>query len=102
MRGRVVGVRNLGGGVALRVEAPELVELRYALADAWRHWLLPQDPAAFDPHVTVQNKVPPREAAALHGVLAADFLPWNFTVEGLTLWRYCGGPWEKLRDFRFS
>lgn len=98
---RVAGFRNLGRGTALRIQSPALLDVRAALADAFAFWLIPQDRQVFTPHVTIQNKVEPCSAKALIDSLTPAFLPWTFRIEGLTLWRYLGGPWQKLRDFRF-
>jgi 2'-5' RNA ligase len=98
---RVAGLRNLGRGVAFRIDSPALQDLRAALAEAWALWLIPQDRQPFQPHVTVQNKVEPGTAKALYERLLADFTPQAMTIEGLALWRYLGGPWEKLKDYRF-
>lgn len=100
MRAHAAGLRNPGRGVAIRIDCPALEDLRAELADAWSFWMIPQD-RHFSPHVTIQNKVEPRAAKALYDALLADFEPWTFGVNGLTLWRYLGGPWEKVKDFRF-
>jgi hypothetical protein len=52
--------------------------------------------------VTVQNKVPPRDANALLRQLQATFQPFEVRAEGLLLWRYRGGPWEPVRRFVFG
>jgi 2'-5' RNA ligase len=62
----------------------------------------PQDSQRFQPHVTIQNKVAPDEARALHRRLSAEFQPFTIRGEGLILWRYLGGPWERIRLFRFA
>jgi 2'-5' RNA ligase len=97
----VAGVRSLGGGTAYDIRCDALVDLRAELAHAWRTLLIPQDREGFRPHVTFQNKVTGKQAKALQSLLAASFVPWHFTVSGMTLWRYLDGPWEKLRDIRF-
>ncbi len=91
----------MGRGSSILIECGALRDLRARLADMWRHQLVPQDSQGWRPHVTVQNKVEPRKAKAVYQQLDADFVPWSFTVDGVTLWWYRGGPWEKLRDFRF-
>src|SRR5438309_188402 len=58
---RFAAPRKLGNGVALPVEAPELLALFGRLKAAFGPWLMPQDRQPFRPHVTVQNKAP-REA----------------------------------------
>lgn len=87
----------LGRGVAIAVEVPDLVGLREALADRWRAWLTAQDARPWRrPHVTIQNKVAPAEARALHTALSAAWQPWEGRITGLLLWRYDGGPWTRL------
>jgi hypothetical protein len=65
-------------------------------------WLTPQDSARIAPHVTIQNKVPPDAARALHRELNASFRLDQVRGEGLNLWRYLGGPWELVRRFKFT
>jgi 2'-5' RNA ligase len=98
----VTGVRMLGRGVALDLEAIELTVLRASLAAVFRPWLTRQDQQWSRPHVTVQNKVEPAVARALHAELAASFVPESVTATGLELWHYRGGPWEPEAVFRFS
>jgi len=98
----VAGLRNLGRGVAYDLRSPELEHLRDELAHAWDTLLIPQDRAGFRAHVTIQNKVEPREAKALLGELSREFRPWSFAADGLQLWRYLEGPWELIGETRFS
>lgn len=98
----VVGLRKLGRGVAYGLHAPPLDALRGRLAARFAEHLTPQDRQGFRAHVTVQNKVDPKDAAVLHDQLAADFTPWSFRAEGLLLWRYLGGPWERLAFLPFA
>ena len=56
---------DLGEGTALRIESPELEDLHDDLAEALHGLLTPQDQAPWRPHVTIQNKVEPREARRL-------------------------------------
>ena len=97
----VTGVRSLGRGVALTLASPELLAVRAELAGRWQLWLGPQDSQPFKPHVTVQNKVTPERARALHEQLAAAFVPHHIRATGLALWTYLGGPWghEHTTDF---
>ncbi len=96
------GLRFLGRGVALEIEASRLLALRRALAEDWRPWLGAQDSQGFRPHVTVQNKADPAAARALRDALAADFPVVEGTVVGLDLWHYRGGPWERAGLYRFA
>ena len=98
----VTGVRFLGRGVAYDLRSPEADGLRGALARAWGPWLTPQDRQRLRPHVTVQNKVAPDVARALHARLSAAFEPGRVTARGLGLWRYLGGPWEPLAELPFG
>lgn len=95
------GVRFLGRGVAYALAMPEVAVLRRQLAQFWHGWLTAQDRQAWQPHVTIQNKAEPATARRLQHHLMATFDPQNGVVLGLTLWRYCGGPWQQLRGFEF-
>jgi hypothetical protein len=95
------GVIDLGQGTALRVESEELEDIRYDLAEALRGMLMPQDSAPWRPHITIQNKVEPREAKALQKQLRATFEPRPLHIRGLATWRYLDGPWEPIRTHVF-
>jgi 2'-5' RNA ligase len=92
----------LGRGVALVVEAPALRQLRQQLAARWQSWLSPQDRQGYRPHVTIQNKVSPEQARALHAQLSPQWEPFAAQGLGLFLWRYLGGPWEQIKVFAFT
>jgi 2'-5' RNA ligase len=96
------GLIFMGRGVGYRLESPALQSVRRRLADEWWPWLGAQDRQGFRPHVTVQNKVAPEEARALHRSLEATFAPFEVGAEGLRLWRYLGGPWEPVDSFGFG
>jgi 2'-5' RNA ligase len=96
---RVTGLRFLGRGVAYDLENSVLQQLHKQLQTTWAPWLTPQDQQRLKPHITVQNKVDPAIARALHEELTAQFVPFEATGTGLHLWAYRGGPWEKLREF---
>lgn len=87
----VSGLMKLGRGVAYRIESERLLELRAALAERFRPWLIKQDRERFRPHVTIQNKVSPPQASALYDHLSADFEPFTARAEGLQFWFYEGG-----------
>ena len=97
----VTGLRFLGRGVAYTLESAELGTLRAGLAADWAPWLTPQDRQRHAPHVTVQNKVDPAVARALHDRLLAGFVPYRVRARGLGLWSYLGGPWEAVEALPF-
>jgi 2'-5' RNA ligase len=96
------GVMSLGRGVAFRVESPQLEDIRADLADAFASLLIPQDRAGWRPHVTIQNKVQPAVARALHEQLAAEFQRRPLAIAGLASWWYRGGPWEAHSAHKFA
>ena len=98
---RITGLRKLGRGVALTLDSAELAAVRGRVAARFADVLTPQDRQGFRPHVTIQNKVDPAEASALHDRLASSFTPWSAKAEALLLWRYRGGPWEAAGRFAF-
>jgi 2'-5' RNA ligase len=83
------------------VESRELEAIREALAEAFHGLLMPQDQAVWRPHVTIQNKVEPRDARRLQQQLRATFEPRPLAIRALASWRYRDGPWEKAREFAF-
>jgi hypothetical protein len=97
----LAAVMNLGGGVAYRIDSPALQEMRAELADRFQGLLTPQDRAHPRLHLTIQNKVRPEDARALHDTLCADFRPRPLVIAGLAAWHYMGGPWELLKEVRF-
>jgi hypothetical protein len=100
-RAEVAGMMDLGEGTALRIASDELEEIRAVLADALQGLLTPQDQAPWRPHVTVQNKVEPREARRLQQLLKGRFEGRALALKGLATWRYRNGPWEPVRSFAF-
>ena len=97
----IAGIIDLGEGTALRVESEGLEDIRHDLALALRGLLTPQDMAPWRPHVTVQNKVEPKEAKRLQARLRAGFERRPLAIKGLALWRYLDGPWEPVKQFVF-
>jgi 2'-5' RNA ligase len=97
----VTGLKLLGKGVAYKLRAPELVDLRAELADGWWALLIPQDRAGFDPHVTIQNKVTPAVAKATLQALSTTFQPISTRAIAVGIWRYLDGPWEALGSVPF-
>ena len=98
----VTGLQFLGRGVAYALESEAISALHRALQQQWLPWLTPQDQQRRRPHITIQNKVDPAVARALHQQLTDEFEPFEATGTGLHLWAYRNGPWEALRTFRFA
>ncbi|ATY31820.1 2'-5' RNA ligase family protein [Sphingomonas psychrotolerans] len=101
-RAKVTGLVSLGGGVAYRIEAPELSAIRAGLCEAFSGMLMPQDAGRWWPHVTVQNKVTPSLAMVVLGALSRDFRPREVEIAGLASWWYRGGPWEPHSRHMFA
>jgi hypothetical protein len=100
-RAFIAGLMNLGGGVALRVASEELDTVRAEIAERLTGLLTAQDRAGWSAHVTIQNKVSPRDAKALIQALGGQFDRRPIKITGLGLHRYLGGPWETLRTYSF-
>ena len=100
-RATVAGLMDLGGGVAFRVVSEDLDRIRGDLSDAFHGMLGAQDSTGWRPHVTIQNKVPNREAQRLLSALEASFQLRPLGIRGLALHRYLGGPWETLHSWAF-
>jgi len=95
------GLMNLGGGVAIRVVSDGLDAIRDAIADHFHGLWSAQDSGGWRPHVTIQNKVPARQAKDLLDELEAGFKPRSLAIAGLGLHRYVGGPWERVATYPF-
>jgi hypothetical protein len=100
-RAQVGGLIDLGEGTALAVRSEDLEGLRADLAESLRGLLTPQDQAAWRPHVTVQNKVEPKQARRLQQALRGQHEGRPLVIKGLAVWRYLDGPWEAVREYRF-
>ena len=97
----IEGLMDLGGGVAFRIVSPDLDAIRGELAERFYGLLSAQDASGWRPHVTIQNKVPTKQARALRDQLEAAFRPRPLMISGLGLHRYLGGPWEPLAVYAF-
>ncbi|HEU4697187.1 MAG TPA: 2'-5' RNA ligase family protein [Sphingomicrobium sp.] len=100
-RASLQGLMDLGGGIAFRVVSEDLDLIRRELAGDFHGLLSAQDSGGWRPHVTIQNKVAPKQARALLAELEGEFRPRPLPISGLGLHRYLGGPWEKLAVYRF-
>lgn len=97
----IEGLMNLGGGVAFRVVSPDLDRIREELAEELHGLLGAQDSAGWRPHITIQNKVPPKAARELLDSLQREFVPRPLAISALALHRYLDGPWEAVARYSF-
>lgn len=95
-------VISLGGGTAFKITSAELPRIYDQLRERWFEFLTPQDRQKRNFHITVQNKVEPKQAKKLQSELVQTFTPFHFTITGFKLWRYLGGPWEHLTTINFE
>jgi 2'-5' RNA ligase superfamily len=100
-RATIAGLMNLSSGVAFRVVSDELEALRESIADHFHGLLCAPDAAGWRPHVTIQNKVTPKQAKLLLAELERDFRQRPLGISGLSVHRYRGGPWETVGSFPF-
>ena len=100
-RASIEGLMDLGGGVAFRVVSPDLDRMRRELAENFHGLLSSQDSGGWRPHVTIQNKVPAKQARALIVRLEGEFRSRPLRISGLALHRYLGGPWEEIAAYVF-
>ena len=100
-RASIEGIMDLGGGVALRVVSTDLDRIRRTLVEGFHGLLGAQDVGGWRPHVTIQNKVPAKEARALIARLECNFQPRSIAIHGLRLHRYSAGFWETLATYSF-
>lgn len=98
---RVTGLMDLGKGTAIRLESPQLLGIRAAIADHFHGALTAQDLHEPRPHITIQNKVTKEVARALQAELAPTIEPRGFAFPGLELHLYEGGPWRLIKGFSF-
>ncbi len=96
------GLRSLGRGVACAVESRELMNFRRALMTDLDGPFTRQDSQSFRPHVTIQNKVDAAVAAQTFVTLSGSFEGLEGAGTGLLIWRYCGGPWERVTELPFA
>jgi hypothetical protein len=92
---------NFESGVAYRVVSDDLEAIRDSIAGHFHGLLCAPDAAGWRPHITIQNKVPVKQAKALIGHLEKSFRPGPLGIAGLSVHRYRGGPWETLAAYRF-
>lgn len=99
---RLSGLINLGGGVAYRVDSPDLEDIRARIAERFAPMLTPQDRSPWRAHITVQNKVKAPEAHALLDQLSVERAPRPLALSGLAAWSYRDGPWAPIVSYAFK
>lgn len=102
---RITGVMKLDHGTALAVESPATLALHAQLAERLHGLVQQKDARPLRLHVTVQNKVPRSDAAALQTKLAAGLAaglePRRFRFHGFGLYEWDGALWGLERVYRF-
>ena len=98
---RLAGVMDLGGGTAIAIESPAMLELRARIADRFHGALTVQDSHQPRLHITVQNKVDRPAARALQRELAPVILARSFAFAGFGLHLYRRTHWEPLGRWPF-
>lgn len=98
---RISGLMKLGGGTALAVDCPELVELHGMIAERMHGLMTRQDQQPLKLHITIQNKVTAEAARALQAELGPTLEPRAFRFDGFGLYAYEEGLWRPIRTFRF-
>lgn len=101
IEGHVEGIMSLGQGTAIRLASANMLLLRDMIADHFHGLLTQQDQHRPRLHVTIQNKVSSKEAKALQVALTDAIEPCSFRFAGFDLFRYMGGPWERVKEFSF-
>jgi hypothetical protein len=100
-RASIEGLMDLGGGVAFRIVSDGLDRIREELGTMLHGMLGAQDSGGWRPHVTIQNKVSPKQSRSLLEELERSFRPRPLEIHGLGLHRYLDGPWEALAIYAF-
>jgi hypothetical protein len=97
----VTSVMDLGGGTAFAVESPEMAALHGELAERLHGLVQQRDARPLKLHITIQAKVPPREARALQAELARDLPSRSFRFRGLVLSHWRDELWRPAQHYRF-
>ena len=98
---RITGLMKLGGGTALAVDCPDLVDLHGHIAQRMHGLLTRQDAQPLKLHITIQNKVSSEEARALQAKLAPALELREFRFPAFGLYAYEEGLWRPIRSFSF-
>lgn len=98
---RTAGLMKLGGGTAIALDSPEMVDLHAEIAARMHGLLTRQDAQPLRLHVTIQNKVSSAQAQALQRDLAGTLQPRSFRFRGFGLYAWEEGLWRPLKLVTF-
>ncbi len=97
----IEGIMNLGSGTAIALSSPGMLDIRAAIAEHFHGALTAQDQHPPRLHITIQNKVTAREAAALQRSLAPTIPAWRFAFPALAVHLYRQTHWEPQAKWSF-
>ncbi|MFN2100981.1 2'-5' RNA ligase family protein [Altererythrobacter sp. MF3-039] len=98
---KITGLMSLGKGTAIALSSPDTLAIREEIADRFHGTLTAQDQHKPRLHITIQNKVEPKEAKALQQHLETEIEVQKFAFPALELHIYRGGPWEFVKRWPF-
>lgn len=97
----LTGLMDLGGGTALAIRSPGMLEIRERIAEHFWDMLTKQDQGGKKLHITIQNKVPREAALALQSELGPRLGPRSFSFTGLGLHLYQNPHWDAVGQWKF-
>lgn len=97
----IAGIMDLAGGTAFSIRSRGLEALHADLADRLSGLIQQRDDRPLRLHVTVQNKVPRKEAQALQNLLSGAAHPRRFRFAGLLLSHWRDEAWWPGQDYPF-
>lgn len=98
---RITGLMDLGEGTALAIESPAMVGLHAELAESLHGLIQQRDARPLRLHITIQDKVPAREARALQAELTHTLEPRSFHFRGFGIYGWTGDLWLRTKVFPF-
>jgi len=97
----IASIMDLGRGTALRVESAGMEAIHAELAEQLHGIVQQQDLRPLQLHITLQNKVPEKEARKLQAQLAGQGIDRSFRFTGLSTHRWDGELWQFERSWPF-